>query len=146
MAPSELPVHHAAMRNRTRLAPIVALAMSLPINSCATPAVAAPGQLAHTVYFWLKPEAPADTAAAMVDFYRTEVPTLPGVVSVLVGDPRRTAAPRDVVDASYTLGVTTVFATAADEDVWQAHPVHQRFLDRFAPHFGKVQVYDTVAR
>lgn len=108
--------------------------------------VAAAGQLAHTVYFWLRGDAPPEAAAAMIAFYRTEVPPLPGVVSVLVGEPRRTAAPRDVVDASYTLGVTTVFASAADEDVWQTHPVHQRFLARFAAHFAKVQVYDTVAR
>ena len=134
------------MRFRTRLATLLALAMTLPATSCATPAVAAPGQLAHTVYFWLKPDAPPETAAAMIAFYRTEVSPLPGVLRVLVGEPRRVDAPRDVVDTSYTLGATTVFATAADEDVWQTHPVHQRFLDRFAPHFGKVQVYDTVAR
>lgn len=114
--------------------------------SCATPGVAAPGQLAHTVYFWLKPDAPADTAAAMIAFYRGEVTPLPGVVSVLVGEPRRVDAPRAVVDATYTLGVTTVFATAADEDVWQTHPVHERFLARFGHCFAKVQVYDTVAR
>lgn len=116
------------------------------MTACSTPAVAAPGQLAHTVYFWLKPEAPAGTADAMVAFYRSSVTQLPGVVSVMVGAPRRDATPRDVVDASYTLGVTTVFATAADEDVWQTHPVHADFIARFSPHFAKVQVYDTLAR
>lgn len=114
--------------------------------SCATPTVAVPGQLAHTVYFWLKPDAPANTAAAMLAFYRSEVTSLPGVVSVLAGEPRRVAAPRDVVDATYSLGVTTVFASAADEDAWQTHPVHERFLARFGHCFAKVQVYDTVAR
>lgn len=120
--------------------------MSQPSSACSTPAVAAPGHLAHTVYFWLKPEAPAGTVAAMVAFYRAEVTPLPGVVSVLVGEPRRVAAPRDVVDASYTLGVTTVFASAADEDVWQTHPTHERFLARFGACFARVQVYDTLAR
>lgn len=146
MAHGAPAAHHAEMRRPSRLLAILALAMTLPTPSCGTTAVAHPGQLAHTVYFWLKPEAPAGTAAAMVAFYRSEVTPLPGVVSVLVGEPRRVATPRDVVDASYTLGVTTVFATAGDEDVWQTHPVHEAFIARFSPHFAKVQVYDTVAR
>lgn len=146
VAPRPAAPHDAPMRSNSRHAALLLITMTLPTSSCSTPAVAAPGQLAHTVYFWLKPEAPADTAAAMVAFYRTEVAPLPGVVSVLVGEPRKVAAPRDVVDASYTLGVTTVFASATDEDVWQTHPVHQAFLERFGPSFAKVQVYDTLAR
>jgi hypothetical protein len=134
------------MRLLSRGVAVLAFAMTIPTSACSTPAVSAPGELAHTVYFWLKPDAPADTAAAMVAFYRTEVAPLPGVLRVLVGAPRRVATPRDVVDASYTLGATTVFATAADEDVWQTHPVHEAFIARFSPHFAKVQVYDTLAR
>lgn len=146
VAPRADGPHDVAMRPKSRHTALFAIVMTLPASGCSTSAVAPPGQLAHTVYFWLKPEAPAGTAAAMVAFYRTEVTPLPGVVSVLVGEPRQVAAPRDVVDASYTLGVTTVFASATDEDVWQTHPVHERFLARFGPSFAKVQVYDTLAR
>jgi hypothetical protein len=144
MAPPPSRTDDATMVPHNLLLAALALLMTTP--SCPPPGVAAPGQLAHTVYFWLKPDVPSDTAAEMIAFYRGEVTPLPGVVSVLVGEARRVETPRAVVDATYTLGVTTVFATAADEDVWQTHPVHERFLARFGHCFDKVQVYDTVAR
>lgn len=109
----------------------------------AAPTVAPDGQLAHTVFFWLKPEAPAGTAQAMLSFYRTEVPTVPGVVAVLAGPPR--PSERDVVDDSFAFGVTTVFADTEAEIAWQPHPVHERLIARFGPWLARVLVYDTLA-
>jgi hypothetical protein len=96
----------------------------------------------HTVYFWLRPEAPPDTAARLLAFYRDEVPGLPGVLAVLPGVPL--ASERDVVDDTFALGVTTVFADAAAERVWQDHPVHLHMIATFQPQVAKVVVYDTM--
>ncbi len=115
------------------------------LTACATtpPRTAAPtGQLAHTVFFWFKPAAPADTANRLLSFYRTEVPSLPGVLAVLPGGPR--TSDRDVVDDSFHLGVTTVFADSDAEHVWQDHPVHKRMIAEFEPFLAKVVVYDTL--
>ena len=99
------------------------------------------GQLAHAVCFWLRPDCPAGTAQAMLDFYRTEVAPLDGIVLVIAGTPR--TATRDVVDDSYDLAVTTLFASTAAEEAWQSHPVHDRFRERFGPWFARVLVHDT---
>ena len=104
--------------------------------------MARPGQLAHAVCFWLRPDAPAGTAQAMLDFYRNEVAPLDGIVLVVAGTPR--GSTRDVVDSSYDLWVTTLFASTAAEDRWQTHPVHDRFRERFGPWFTRVLVHDTV--
>lgn len=115
------------------------------LTACATtpPTSAAPaGQLAHTVFFWFKPDAPADTANRLLSFYRTEVPSLPGVLAVLPGAPR--PSERDVVDDSFDLGVTTVFADSDAEHVWHDHPVHKRMIAAFEPFLAKVVVYDTL--
>lgn len=103
--------------------------------------MARPGQLAHAVCFWLRPDAPAGTAQAMLDFYRNEVAPLDGIVLVIAGTPR--TATRDVVDDSYDLAVTTLFASTAAEEAWQSHPVHDRFRERFGPWFARVLVHDT---
>lgn len=115
------------------------------LTACATspPTAAAPaGQLAHSVFFWFKPDAPADTAHRLLGFYRTEVPRLPGVLAVLPGGPRASA--REVVDDSFDLGVTTVFADSDAEHFWHDHPVHKRMIAEFEPYLAKVVVYDTL--
>lgn len=94
----------------------------------------------HTVFFWFKAEAAPDTAARLLDFYRTEVPGLPGVLAVYPGVPE--PSDRPVVDSSFQLGVSTVFADAAAERVWQDHPVHRRMIAAFEPWIAKVAVYD----
>jgi hypothetical protein len=109
--------------------------------STAAPTAAPAGQLVHTVFFWFKAEAPGDTAARLLDFYRTEVPGLPGVLAVYPGVPE--PSDRPVVDSSFQLGVSTVFADAAAERVWQDHPVHRRMIAAFEPWIAKVAVYDT---
>lgn len=118
---------------------LVAAAMSA---GCVAPSAAPAGQLAHTVFFWFKAEAPADTAARLLTFYRDEVPALPGVLAVLPGVPF--PSDRPVVDDSFSFGVTTVFVDAAAERTWQDHPVHQRMIAAFEPHFQKVLVFDTL--
>lgn len=112
------------------------------LAGCATSHTAAPaGQLVHTVFFWFRPTAPADAAARLLTFYRSEVPALPGVLAVYPGTPE--ASDRSVVDDSFHLGVTTVFADPAAERLWQDHPVHRRMVAEFEPWFAKVVVYDT---
>lgn len=115
------------------------------LTACATsplPNAASAGQLAHTVFFWFKPDAPPGTAHRLLTFYRTEVPRLPGVLAVLPGTAR--ASERDVVDDSFDLGVTTVFADSDAEHVWHDHPVHKRMIAEFEPFLAKVVVYDTL--
>ena len=112
------------------------------LAACASGPHAAPaGQLTHTVFFWLKPDAPKDTAAKLLAFYRDEVPSLPGVLAVLPGVPR--PSDRAVVDDTFSFGVTTVFVDSEAEHVWHDHPVHKRMIEAFDRYFAKVVVYDT---
>lgn len=116
-------------------------ALTTVLAGCAmAPEAAPPGQLVHSVYFWFKPEAPPDTAAKLLAFYRDEVPCLPGVLAVYPGVPE--PSDREVVEDGFALGVTTVFVDAAAERQWQDHPVHQRMIAAFLPHTAKVMVFD----
>ena len=98
-------------------------------------------RLMHAVVFWLKAEAPDDTAAEMAKFYNEEISRVRGVEHVFVGRPAGTD--RDVVDGSYQVMSAVVFADVAAATAWQSDPVHDTFRDRFGPHFDRVIVYDT---
>jgi hypothetical protein len=127
------------------LLPVFGILAALSLTACsALPRVDAPGRVAHTVFFWLKPDAPAALKQEMIDFYRTQVPKAPGIDSIHVG----VALPsdRDVVDDSFHVGTTVVFASAHDEKVWQDHPIHEDLRARFLPHVERVMVYDTLAQ
>jgi len=109
---------------------------------CATTVTVAPeGRVAHTVYFWLKADAPPGTADAMVDYYRRVVPTAAGIESVVVGVPR--PSDRDVVDDSFSVGATTVFVSSAAEVAWQTDPIHDELRRRFLDFVDRIVVYDT---
>ena len=100
------------------------------------------GRLLHSVVFRLKGDAPADTAEQMIEFYRTEVPKAPGVLWVFAGPPR--PSDREVVDDGFTLSTATLFESSEAEVVWQDHPIHKVFIERFAPWFDSVIVYDVI--
>jgi hypothetical protein len=124
-------------------APIRIALLALAVCSCAgPPRVVAPDRVAHTVYFWLRDDAPSDSAAELIAFYRERVPEAPGVISVLCGVPR--PSEREVVDDSFTVGTTVVFASAADETAWQVDPIHDELRERFTVRIERVQVYDTL--
>lgn len=95
--------------------------------------------LVHTVIFWLKDELSEDEVAA----FRSGLESLKRIEAaraVYVGSPAGTARP--IVDNSYHFGLTTVFEDMAAHDAYQSHATHQAFLEKFAPCWKKVVVYD----
>ncbi len=96
--------------------------------------------LVHTVYFYLKDEVTESQAAAFAE----DVKTLGGIETVKhiwVGTPAATPE-RPVIDNSYGVGLTTVFDSLADHDVYQVHELHLSFIARNKDLWAKVQIYD----
>jgi hypothetical protein len=94
----------------------------------------------HTVYFWLNENA-GDAAREQL---RTDCVELLGKIPTIrhcwAGVPAMT--PRDVVDNTYDVGLTTVFDDAKGHDEYQVHPLHKQFIERNKPNWKRVQVYD----
>jgi hypothetical protein len=95
--------------------------------------------LIHTVYFWLKDDVTDDDRA----FFRETINLLAELdaVACYIGPPAATEA-RPVIDASYDLGLTVVFDSIAQHDVYQEHPKHLEFIDKCNHLWERVQVYD----
>ena len=101
--------------------------------------------LLHMVYFWLREEGqqPND-AQTLIDGIKRNLPQIPGVLRLEVGEPATT--PRDVVDHSYGVALLVEFADEAAHDVYQDHPDHLVFIEECHSLWSRVQVYDSLIR
>lgn len=96
----------------------------------------------HHVFFWLKN--PGDgTARKRFEEGLNMLITIPEIKMSHVG--RALPSDRDVVDDSFTYSYLAVFENPEDQDRYQTHPVHLKFIDEYGDLWERVQVYDAVS-
>lgn len=100
-------------------------------------------QLIHTAYFWLKdPDSIADRDQLIAGLQTLrQVPT---VKALHIGLPATTEK-RDVVDNSFQVSELMFFDDLAGQSEYQAHPVHQAFVDSCSHLWSKVAVKDSIS-
>ena len=96
--------------------------------------------LVHNVFFWMKKGAPKGAAKQTVQDALKYLRT-PTVQQLWAGPPASTEA-RDVVNATYDVGLTVIFRTIADHDAYQEDPEHQVFIKRNKKNWLRVEVFD----
>jgi hypothetical protein len=96
--------------------------------------------LVHTVFFWMKKNAPKSAAKQTI---RDAVKYLntPTVKNLWAGAPAKTD-PRDVINATYDVGLTVTFDSVADHDAYQEAASHQVFIKRNKKNWLRVEVFD----
>ncbi len=95
----------------------------------------------HTVFFWLKnPDNTADQQALRAGL--EQLRKIAEIKKSWVGRPANTNRP--VIDSSYSFSITFVFDNPADQDVYQTHADHLKFIADCAHLWERVQVYDAV--
>jgi len=98
--------------------------------------------LIHSVYFWLNDDAPAGEAKKLAESCVTLLGKIPGVRHLWAGGPADTPR-RDVIDSSYSVGLTVVLDDAGkSHDVYQEHPLHKEFIALHKANWKKVQIFD----
>ena len=109
-----------------------------------TPSMKAPvPKLVHHVFFWLKnPDAKADLDQLLAGI-RT-LAAIETVRSIHVGVPASTEK-RAVVENSYSASELLTFDSVEDQEVYQAHPIHQKFVQDCSHLWSKVVVFDSIA-
>ncbi len=101
------------------------------------------GSFVHVVFFWLKnPDNQEDRTKFFKELtaYTNEVDV---IVSKHIGTPADTNRP--VIDSSYTYSLVATFNSREDQDLYQAHPAHLRFVENASSLWEKVIVYDAVS-
>lgn len=100
-------------------------------------------KLVHHVFFWLKhPDSTADLEQLLAGI-RT-LAAIETVRSMHIGVPASTEK-RPVVDNSYSASELLTFDSVEDQDVYQVHPLHQKFVQDCSHLWSKVVVYDSIA-
>lgn len=121
----------------------LAAAGILTASSCTTGDREEMGRLfLHHVFFWLKEPVTAEVRSKFEGALR-ELVTVETIVSYHLGIPASTG--RDVIDASYTYSLFTTFRNKEDQDIYQTHPTHLKFIEDCSTLWERVVVYDTVS-
>jgi len=98
--------------------------------------------LAHHVYFWLKnPESTTDVAE-LIRGVKT-LTSIGTIKSCHIATPAATED-RNVIDNSYSVSWLAFFDNEADEQIYQVHPTHLKFIEDHEHLWSKVVVYDSV--
>jgi hypothetical protein len=93
----------------------------------------------HHVFFWLKnPNDPA--ACRLFEEGLKMLISIPEIKMSHVG--KAVPSTREVVDDSFTYSYLAVFENRDDQDRYQTHPVHLKFIEQYGHLWEKVQVYD----
>jgi hypothetical protein len=95
----------------------------------------------HHVYFWLKNPAnevdKADLEAGLESLSKVSTIRL-----AHIGEPASTN--RGVIERTYSISWLCFFDTLSDEEIYQKHPIHLKFVADCAHLWEKVVVYDSV--
>lgn len=95
----------------------------------------------HSVYFWLRDDLPEEQRGMFVEQARA-LTSIETVRHGWLGVPAPTDRP--IIDRSYSYALTLVFDDEAAQDVYQDHPIHDRFRDECGSFWTRVQIYDSI--
>ena len=95
----------------------------------------------HHVLFWLK-EPENQVACTQFEKGLNDLVAVPLIKSSHIGKPVNSQ--REVVDGSFTYSLITFFDSKEDENSYQTHPIHLKFVEECQHLWEKVMVYDAM--
>lgn len=95
----------------------------------------------HHVLFYLKNAGNEADKAKLLEGLN-KLAKVPTIKMVHIGTPAATN--REVIDRSYTFSWLCLFDSAADEEAYQKHPIHDEFRNNYASLWEKVVIYDSI--
>jgi hypothetical protein len=99
-------------------------------------------QLIHHVFFWLKNRDSNEDLTKLLEGLRG-LGKIETVRKLHIGVPADTEK-RDVVDVTYSASELMFFDDTAGQKVYQDHPIHKKFVERYGHLWEKVIVYDSM--
>ena len=97
----------------------------------------------HTVFFWFHDSVTAEDRTLFESGLK-ELGKVPSIVKYEYGLAAGTE--REVVDNSYDYAWIAYFKNAEDQDTYQEHPLHLKFIENYSNLWKQVKVYDTVKK
>ena len=95
----------------------------------------------HHVYFWLKKPITHEIRLKFENGLKKLV-TIETIVGKHLGKPATTD--RGVIDSTYSYSLLLTFKSKEDQDIYQTHPIHLKFIDECEELWERVIVYDSI--
>lgn len=95
----------------------------------------------HHVFFWLKEPENMDERKTF-EKGLADLVKVPQIQSYHIGRPIESS--REVVDDSFTYSYMAFFRNKEDQDIYQTHPIHLKFIEDCQHLWTKVVVYDAM--
>lgn len=95
----------------------------------------------HHVYFWMKDGKTEQDKKKLLEGLKT-LKNVEVIKQVHIGKPASTN--RDVIDTTYDYSLLLIFKDLTDQKIYQKHPIHLAFIDKYAHLWDRVIVYDAV--
>lgn len=95
----------------------------------------------HQVYFWQKNVGSKTDLAQLTIGLRT-LQKIDVITGFHIGTPAPSQDPD--IDCSYSVSLLVCFNNAEDEKLYQAHPIHLKFMEDCGHLFNRVRVYDSL--
>jgi Stress responsive A/B Barrel Domain len=96
----------------------------------------------HHVYLWLKKPLSRESRMKFENGLKQLV-TIETIVGKHIGTPATTN--RGVIDSSYSYSLLLIFKNKEDQDIYQTHPTHLKFIEECEELWEKLMVYDSVS-
>lgn len=98
-------------------------------------------QISHHVFFWLKNPDSKEDLRKLIEGVQT-LSKIETIREFHIGVPASTEK-RPVVDASFSVSELLFFDDVEGQNIYQEHPVHQKFVENYSHLWEKVIVYDS---
>ena len=99
------------------------------------------GGFFHMVFFWLVDDTP-EVKEKFLKELKKFVKEVDEIKKVHIGPPADTD--RDVIDNTYSYNLLITFDSKKQQDIYQEHPAHKKFIENASHLWEKVLVYDSV--
>ncbi len=116
---------------------------AMPLTASAKSSCEALPTISHNVYFWLKRSDSTTDRAQLIAGLKS-LAAIPQIKALHIGVPASTEQ-RDVIDSSYQVSELMMFESVEDQNSYQSHPIHIKFVEQCAHLWDRVVVYDSKA-
>ncbi len=96
----------------------------------------------HHVYFWLKKPGNVENRMKFEKGLK-DLLTIETITGKHLGKPA--SDEQGVVDSSYSYSLLLTFKSKEDQDLYQNHPAHIKFIEEYEDLWKKIVAYDSVS-
>lgn len=118
-----------------------ALGISPVLFGCSKPTINMNGKFVHHVFFWLK-EPENESILTTFKLALEHLASIDAIKYKHIGTPAATNRP--IIESTYTFSLLVVFDDEKGHGIYQEHPIHDEFREKYHDLWEKVLIFDCI--